>query len=276
MIQNSALDFRSNFNHALNMLVIANFTPRDPATGRATAQLTKEQIEQYRARINMDEVTQGYLWTEATLLPQRQVIQWPLIDTQQVANSPVTPTMRLLTMQDSFLISTMSYFLMQYFYIDGSQDNPSFSQAQVTWTPITFVSTWNNNDTEVNLDPGCALFWIGSYISLEVNKRMLIPYWDCYRHYKAPNRQATPSFPNPSAYVPQTHMEHDGSVDGFYPVEPNVVIGGGRGNIMKLNLAANIPSDIAPFNQNAYNDTFVMKAVVCMRGILMQNSTSVK
>lgn len=275
MVENSALDFRSNFNHAINMLIVANYTPRDPATGKATRNLTPAEMQQYRSQVNVDEITQGYLWTEATLLPSRQVIQFPLIDTQQVASSPVTPTMRLLTMQDSFMISTLSYFLMQYAY-DETQQNPIFDIDTITWAPITYVSTWNNNDTEVNFAPGCAMLWIGAYLSLEVNKKMLIPYWDCYRHYKAPMAQATPSFPNPSDYMPRTKNQHDGSTDGFYPVEPNVVIGGGRGNILKLNLAANIPSTIAPFSQEGYGAGFVIKAVVCVRGILMQNSTSVK
>lgn len=274
MVVNSALDLRSNFDHALVMLIQANFSPRD-AQGKVTTPLTREQIAQYRDQINLDEVTQGYIWTEATLSANQQQIQFPLIDTQQVAGSPVTPTMRLLTMQDSFLMSTMSYFLMQYRY-DTTQQNPNFTDTNITWTPITYVSSYNNNDTEINFDSGAAMLWIGAYLSLEVNKRVLIPYWDCYRHYQAPNRQATPSYPNPSAYVPYTHNQHDGSVDGFYPVEPNVVIGGGRGNILKLNLAANIPSTISPFNNNAYGETFVIKAVVCSRGILMQNSTSVK
>ena len=271
MVDNSALNERLSFDNAIKMLVMANFKMKN---GR---EMTKEEFIAARSEVNVDEVTQGYLWTEATLLPAQQVIQFPLVDTQQVPNSPNTPTMRLLTMQDSFLISTLSYFLINYSYTASSQANPNFTTGGY-WAPITYSATWENGSSGVNYSPGCDMFWIGAYLSLEVNKKLLIPYWDCYKHYKAPIMQAVTSqyIPNP---IQGFQNSHDGSVDGFYPVQPNIVIGGGRGNILKLNLAANIPATIAPFNGGAYNVTpngIVSKAVVCTRGILMQNSTTLK
>ena len=182
--------------------------------------------------------------------------------------------MRLLTMQDSFLVASMSFFLMNYNFTNGNQANVDFS-GESHYAPITYAAYWQNNGSSEGLWPGADMFWIGAYLSLEVNKRKLIPYWDTYRHYKAPIMQAVTG-----QYVPNTlanfQSAHDGSVDGFYPVEPNVVVGGGRGNILKLNLAANIPADVVPFNEPGYGPNYLTKAVVCMRGILMQNSTTVK
>lgn len=277
MLQLSSRELRQNYDVGKIMLVRANFSPRD-AQGNITKQMTRAEVEDKMGELDDSEITQGYIWTEATLIPQRQVIQFSIVDTQQISGSAVTPTMRLLTMQDSFLISSMSYFLMDYTY-NGNQTNINFATGD-NWDPITYVSAWHGNGLSADLDAGCGLFWFGSYLSLEVNKKTLIPYWDCYRHYNAPQTQAAPSFPQPSSYIPNQKDQHDGSVDGFYPAEPNIIIGGGRGNILKLNLAANIPATILPFSDPFYNgivdNSFVLKAVVAFRGILMQNSTSVK
>ncbi len=254
MIQNAANDIRLNFNTAVREIARANNVKESD--------------------VNLEEVTQGYLWTEATLSPNTSFVQFPVIDTQQVANSPVTPTMRLLTMQDSFLVSALSYFAMIYAIVGGDATKPDFTSAD-TWQPVTYPSKWYNNGSGTDFDPGMAILWIGAFLSLEVNKKVLIPYWDCYRHYKAPGHQAATGMFTPNWFTGQ-YNEHDGSVDGFYPVEPNIVIGGGRGNILKANYATNIPGTINPFIGAGYGETHILKAVVCVRGILMQNSTAVK
>lgn len=275
MVQLSSHELRLNYDIGKIMLIRANFSERDK-NGNIIKAMTKADIEAKMESLRDDEITQGYIWSEIVLTPQRQVLQWAIVDTQQLSSSPITPTMRLLTMQDSFLISTLSYFLMNYTYENGNYNDIDFTTGN-TWLPLTYVSPWASHGVNFDLAEGCALFWIGSYISFEINKKVVVPYWDCYRHYQAPQTQATPAFPIPSAYIPQQANQHDGSVDGFYPMEPNVVLGGGRGNIVKLNLAANIPATIAPFSYvDAYNISQVLKGVLCTRGILLQNSTNVK
>lgn len=276
-MENTSRDGRLDYDTAITQLIRANFSQRD-ASGRIIVQMTKEQVAAKRLDINEEEITQGYLWMMATLSPNRQQIQFAVVDTQQVNGSPVTPLSRLLTMQDSFLISNMSYFLTNYSYTGSSLQNPNFAIGN-NWTPITYASTWANNGTGVDYDPGANMFWIGAYLQLQIQKRVIVPYLDCYRFFKAPRTQATPGFPVPSSYIPNQKNEHDGSSDGFNYVQPNIVIGGGRTNNLYLNLPANIPATINPFANAFYNavpDGFVVMATVCMRGILMQNSTTVK
>lgn len=285
MLENTSRDGRLDFEVAVTQLIQANFGPKDSNgapvrdTNGNIVMLTTEQVKQYRNRINMEEITQGYLLMFAVLSPAKSLIQFAVVDTQQVSNSPVTPLSRLLTMQDSFLISNMSYYLTQYAYTAGpaSFQDPNFS-SQNHWTPITYTATYHNNGTGIAYDPGCDMFWIGAYLQLVVQKRQLIPYLDCSRFYHCPVTQPTPSYPSPSNYIPHQQSSYDGSADGFVYVQPNIVIGGGRTNVLTLNLSANIPA-IAPFNNVFYNaapDGFVTMATVAMRGILMQNSTTVK
>jgi hypothetical protein len=171
----------------------------------------------------------------------------------------------------------MSYYLMMYTFT-GSQQNPDYTAGNY-WTPITFPSTSHNNNSTAFpfMAPGMGMFWNG-FLSFTVNKKVVIPYWDTSRHMYIPQQQAT-QYPaaggNPTQW-PLYQDQFDGSTSSFFPVEPTVVIGGGRQNDIKLNLPANIPATIAPFTYAGYGTSFVMKACLVFRGILAQNSTSVK
>ena len=234
--------------------------------------------------IDKSQLTQGYIETHATLSPNTSTIQWPIVDTQQVTGAPITPLMRLLSMQDSFVIGSMSYFLMLYPYVTN-QSTPDYTAANL-FQPITYCSRWPNFYSSaisgmngVALDMGCSMFWNG-YISYEVDKKVIIPYWNTSRHLYIPQTQAQP-LSNPSTGLSMTNCaftenQQDGSTDTFYPVEPTIIMGGGRQNVWKNNLTANIPSTIAPFTYGAYGSSFVLKCCLRFHGILAQNSTSVK
>ena len=235
--------------------------------------------------IDKNQLTQGYVETHANLTVNNSLIQWPIVDTQQISQAPITPLMRLLSMQDSFVVGSLSYYLQLYFFTGGNQQSPDYTQFNY-FTPITYATLWPNYwqgstgplAQQVQLAPGCSMFWSG-YLSYEVDKKVIIPYWNCSRHYSAPQTQDAP-FNNPVTGVPLsagpfTQRELDGSTDTFYPVEPTIVLGGGRQNVWKLNLPANIPN-IAPFTLTNYGTTYYLKACLKFHGILAQNSTSVK
>jgi hypothetical protein len=278
MLEGSSRDGRMNFQTAVTQLILANYAPRD-ARGNIQPFTSKKEemdfINAKMAQIDMNEITQGYLWFSATLQPARQVIQFTVVDTQQVNGSPITPMNRLLTMQDSFLISNLGYFLQQFQYPVDQPNVPDFSVGS-NWEPITYTAAWYNNGSAQTLDPGLGMMWMGAYLTLTVNKKVIIPAWDCLQHYVAPVAQYTPTIVQPSAYIPNQKSSMDCSTDGLVYVQPNVVIGGGRGNDLRLTLPANIPDTIAPFNTDYYNSTIVMTANVVVRGILMQNSTNIK
>lgn len=235
--------------------------------------------------IDKNQLTQGYVETHANLSPNSSVIQWPIVDTQQISGAPITPLMRLLSMQDSFVVGSMSYFLMIYYFV-GNQQTPDYSGANY-FTPITYVQKQPNfyatfaaagDPQNVAFQPGVSLFWNG-YLSYEVDKKVIIPYWNCSRHYYVPQTQAQALFnpANNQPYTgPTTTQQYDGSTDTFYPVEPTIVMGGGRQNVWKLNLPANVPGNIEPFNQTGYGVNWYLKACLRFHGILAQNSTSVK
>lgn len=232
-------------------------------------------------KVNLDQLTQGYVRSECTLQVNNSVLTWPVVDTQQISGSPITPVMNLLPEQDSFVVGSLGYWIYLYAYNNGDQTQPNFSQVfgsgtQIAMDPMTFPSGNDNGYGGSSWDPGNMMFWM-AYISVEVNKKVLIPYWDTYRHYKAPISQWQGNL-SAGQYGWRQYNSIDGGVDTFYPVEPVWVIGGGRQNLIKLNLPSNIPNNIGPFNLGTfgYGTAFVAKAVLFFRGIWAQNSTAVR
>lgn len=229
-------------------------------------------------KIDLSQLTQGYLNTQTTLTVNQQTLQFPIVDTQQVNNAPITPLMRLLSMQDSFVVGSLSFYLMYYQFTGGNEQNPDFTARP--FIPITGPNPFAAGGAVVPqfLNTGAmSMFW-NSYLYFEVDKKVLIPFWDTQRHLKIPRTQATPAGPNfpEDNWQPNVLNDYDGSTDGYYPVEPTIVLGGGRQNIVKMFLPANIPSTVSPFNVSGYGTTFNIKACIQFRGILAQNSTSVK
>lgn len=143
------------------------------------------------------------------------------------------------------------------------------------------------------MSPGIIMFWLG-YISIEVNGIKLYKNWECLQHLYIPQHQAAPTLPgavptpgpdNPFSLGPGGQLPYwqpnmwdpfDGGNDGFYPMEPLPVFSGSKQSIVYLNLPANIPANIRPFNGVGYGVSNVLKVVCHWRGVLAQNSTSMK
>ena len=267
-------DARENYRTAIHLIAEANGLMVPDGKGGMKPDISK---------IDRTQLTQGYLCTMCDVNAQTQQMQFTVVDTQQVSGSPVLPIMRLLSMQDSFVVGSMSYFLYIHHFNGGNQQNPSYTTLDFV-TPYTYPSQTHDNELLgtglQGFDPGMSLFWNpGAYISIEVDKKVVVPYWDCLKHLYVPETQANATAAvvgGPPFQWPVTQDQYDGSTDAYFPVEPTIVLGGGRQNIIKLNLPANVPATIAPFTSPAYNETFVVKAVLMFHGILAQNSTSVK
>ena len=287
MLVNSQQDLRLVYENGVNSLISANFMDNGagavvPRTNQKGGHLTMKQIQEVKSSgmINEREITPGYMETETTLSAGTSKYVWPIVTTDIASggNSPLTPTMRIIVQQDSFLVNAMAYSLMSYTFTGGNQANIDFTQPN-DWSPITYVDQYHGNSATVVLDEGCAMFWIGAYINITVNKHELIPYWDCKKHYTVGLAQTSTSQAPPFTL---TKNSFDASASNFYPMQPNIVFGGMRNSVVSLFLPANIPANIAPFNLAAglspwtYGTNFVLKAVLDFQGLLMQNSTSAR
>ncbi len=267
-------DSREIYKTALYMIAEANNLLISDGKGGLKPDISK---------IDRRQLTQGYLCLMCDVSPSSSILNFTVSSANILAGSPNLPVTRILSLQDSFIVGSMSYFLTLYNYGANGQGSPVFTTPNML-TPYTYPSQTHDGQQLYSpiMDPGMSLFWsTGAYISIEVDKKVVIPYWPCIKHLYVPETQAssTPSVTQgPPFQWPQVFDQYDGATTSFYPVEPTVIFGGGRENIVKLNLPANVPATIAPFTNASYGTSpgFVVKATLLFYGILAQNSTSVK
>ncbi len=190
--------------------------------------------------INKYKLTQSYLRLEQLLVVGQTLYQFRVLVNE---NQPTFfNTEQRLNLQDSFIPSEVGFFI----------GFPS-SATDDTWKPLSYVSpTFTANDAQYQ-----KLY--NGKLQLSVNNNILIPAWDTYRHYYAPQTQQTAAL---GAGSPMDQI--NGNQDGFYPMEPNVALIGSKNIVINFQTVTGLTAV----------DTF-SRVVLWFRGILAQNSTSV-
>jgi hypothetical protein len=192
-------------------------------------------------------LSQSYLRSEVQMSTSTTSYHIPILvnDNQNGANSSYN-TSQLLQLQDAFVVSGI--------FIGWGA--PA-STTDTEWIPQTF------NDGQIATSAAIAKSLYTLYngnMQIVVNNRQILTGWDIQRHFYVPQTQQI------AATGQTTNMSQvDFSENGFYPVEPNLVLVGSKNNQVSINL----PSAIA--NIPTYG------RIVCVfRGILAQNATSVR
>ena len=157
-------------------------------------------------------------------------------------------TSQLLALQDAFVVAEMGIFLA----VPSSATDGSFKLCTFA-DPAVFTTAGAAASTETLYN---------GYINMMVNNNNIVPAWDIARCRVVNPTQGNVGVTAQTVF-PQSQI--DLSSDGFYPVEPNIIVGGGKNNIFTINL----PAAIATIQANS-------RIVVVMRGVLAQNSTSVQ
>ena len=107
-----------------------------------------------------------------------------------------------------------------------------------------------------------ALTLYNGFFSLSVNNQLVVPSIDILRNYYVPQTQGGVGITAQTVFPVD---QWDAADNGFYPIEPNVLLNGGA------NIVANIvlPAAISTVKADS-------RIVVIFRTILCQNTTSVK
>lgn len=186
------------------------------------------------------KLTQNTLRLEQPLVAGATLYQFPVLVNQQVFSNTETR----LNQQDSAVAYSMAVFAGQ----------PA-SAIDSAWIPESYANPIAFGANAVALQS----LWNGSNLTMSVNNDILVPNWDVLKHYNAPETQATAA---PGAGSPLDQFR--GGWDGFYPMEPNVVLIGSKNNVIQINLSQGISA------VNEYS-----RVIVMIRCILAQNSTVV-
>lgn len=183
-------------------------------------------------------LSQSYLRLETAFVAGQANYRFDVLVNENQSGSANFPTCNKLNLQDSFYIASMGIFI-------GA---PS-SASDTTFPLLTYPNTTQLGASADNYNS----FYNG-YLSLTMNQRVIVPYWNLNRHYCVNQTQQT------ATLLDQANL---GS-DGFYPIEPMWVLSGDKKNDLTITL----PAGLATIQANS-------RIVIVMNGILAQNVTSV-
>ena len=184
------------------------------------------------------KLTQSYLRSEVALSTSIANYHIPVLvnDTQ---NGASRVNERRLQLQDVFVCTELAVFI-------GIGTSSNTAAKLYTYPNATaFTSATDDNLWSI----------YNGYLNLTINNEQILPSWDVIRHYFVPQTQQSAS----------TTDQWAAGSDGFYPVEPGIVMNG----------AANINFQLTA---NGAPATVLSNSFICViqRGILCQNVTTVK
>jgi hypothetical protein len=192
--------------------------------------------------INISDVcklTQSTYRFERPLEVGNTVYQFPVLANQDIFSN----TEQRLLQQDSAVIYQLGVFL-----------GAPASATDAAFLPDSYPSPVKYG---ANATPANAIY--NSMLSITVNNDILVPNWDVLKHLNVPETQQTAAL---GAGSPQDEMR--GCHDGYYPMEPNVVLIGSKNNVIKIQL----PVGLTAVLTNS-------RLIVIARCIVAQNSTVV-
>lgn len=203
-------------------------------------------LQRNRVEYDPTRLTQGYIRSEAALNIVNGSFHIPIL-ANDMQNGNSFNTEQRLALQDAFVVAEIGIFFAK----------PS-GAAATNFKLVTFddLSVFSTANTATSL-----LTAYNGNLQVSINNNVVIPTWDIARHYESPMTQGGVGITAQTVFpVSQNRL----SEQGFYPVEPNLVLNG-AGNI---NVTAIFPSSLAAVEAN-------QRIVVIFRGIKAQNVTSV-
>lgn len=191
--------------------------------------------------LSVVKLTQGSLRFEQLLVAGQTLYTFPILDNQTVFSNLEDR----LTLQDSFVINSV-------FVGTGA---PS-SATDNTFVPDTYPNTQKYGANAVPLQA----WWNAGNLQIAVNNDIITPKWDLWRHFNNPETQQTAAL---GAGSPGDQAR--GAFDGWYPMEPNVVMIGQKNTTLQVILKGAGLASVQAFS----------RGIIMVRGYLAQNSTVV-
>ncbi len=163
-------------------------------------------------------------------------------------------TQTKLNLQDSFVCSEIGFFLA----VPTSSTDTAFSLLTYPNPTVLTAANYAAYKTIYN-----------GQMQLNVNQKTIITNWDLSRHLYAQETQQNAITGTYASTVAPAILNSTDSIDlsshGFVPVEPNFVLVGSKKNDLSVNLPG---VGLTAVTANS-------RLICVMRGIMLQNSTSV-
>jgi hypothetical protein len=215
------------------------------ATARIVYQNALDILAQAKLDPDVVKLTQSDLILEQQMFTTNNTYLFPVLNNQQGNNgSTIFNTEIRLTQQDSFIASSWGFFLLK----PTSATDATFI-AQTYPNPVIFTTASAASEILYN-----------STFTIKVNNDVVYPVLSTSRFRMVPQTQQTPLITGVENANPYAQI--DLGQDGFFALEPNLIIIGSKGTYIQLNMPAGMTAV----------ETF-QRSRVHFRGLLAQNST---
>ena len=208
---------------------------------------SKTLIQQLGYDASHAVLTPSYLRSEVLLTTTSASYHVPVLVNDNVNGTPLTREKRL-NLQDFFIVSSIQVLLTS---------GTTGASKSYTYPNLSAFAT------------GAAQLWnvYTGALNIQVNNQNVLPAWDLFQTYDAPQTQEKTNFNAATATSPAQYTidQMSGDSFGLQVFEPNLVFNGGA------NINASIQLPAAPSTLDA--STYVS---IIWRGILAQNVSSVK
>ena len=198
--------------------------------------------------VNQAVLSQSYIRSEIAMSTSTTSYHVPVLvnDTQ---NGNAFATEQRLQLQDAAVISSVGVFVS----LPASASTTAFP-----------LYSYPNQVVFSTSGAATALYNLyGGYMQMNINNRVIVPAWGLYKHLNVPQTQQGSQAGATNGGIDQ----FDGTSQGYYPMEPNVVLVGSKNNQISLNL----PSAIGTLQAGV-----APRIVVIFQVILAQNVTPVR
>jgi len=207
-------------------------------------------------------LSQSYLRFETACVAGATSYKFDVLVNETAYTPSFGQTTNKLNLQDAFVCNQLGVF----FGVPPATTGATINDYRLlTYPAIGLIGGTAGNFTAA-LAIQAGAFYQGN-LSLTINQRTVVPYWDLNRHYAVPTSQLNGVTATTAAPTAPIHVVDDSvnmADSGFYPVEPNIVFAGNK----KHDLTINMPVSVAAWPTNA-------RIVIIARGILAQNTTAI-
>ena len=217
-------------------------------SARLTFENARSFVQSQGYDVSQAVLTQSYVRSEVAISSSVTNYRLPIVITD-TTNGAAFNTEKRVQLQDVAVVSSLFIGLAV----------PS-SSTDTAFPVLSYPSTATNQFSSAQADAALTLY--NGFFTMQVNNQNIVPAWDILRHYYVPQTQGGVGITAQTVFPID---QFDGGDNGFYPVEPNLLLNGGA------NIVANIvlPAAISSVASNS-------RIVAIFRTILCQNVTSVK
>ena len=215
-------------------------------SARLTFENARSFVQSQGYDVSQAVLTQSYVRSEVAISASVTNYRLPIVITDN--SSTIFNTMKQVNLQDIHVVSSLFIGLAA----------PSSSTD--TAFPVCSYPSVGAGFSAAQADAALTLY--NGFFSLNVNNQLVVSSLDILRHYYVPQTQGGVGITAQTVFPVD---QWDAADNGFYPIEPNILLNGGA------NIVANIvlPAAISSVKADS-------RIVAIFRTILCQNVTSVK